>query len=604
VSDGDLLDTARTVLSLTEHLSADDLAALPPERQEQAIALLEDFLKQSQKKDIRHFARAIEVPGTPLPSEKPRRSDAAKRAAGMTPAQIAAEAHGEEPKFYADKLAPAPHHDLILQVAQGLLDETLLAPDGEPIDGVMIFAPPGSAKSSYASVVVPAFALGYRRGTDVICASYAQELADRFSRRVRHVCGSPDYQAIFHAPLTEGNTAVRQWTMANGSSYRAAGIGAAVTGFRADLLVIDDPVAGREEADSEVIRDKTWNAYKDDLATRLKPRGKVLLILTRWHEDDMAGRILGETWRGQSGHWRGTDRKNWYIINMPMLAEHADDPLGRKAGELLWPQWFDPREIKRLADINDRTWVSLYQQRPAAADGVILMRANWRRWPDGKPSTAPALDPDKIKPPPECQFIFLCYDTALEDEQENDYSAMTAWGIFKHKELNAAGREFEHSHVMLLGAWQKRVKAVDLVDIVISHSDKFRPDMILIEKRASGHQLIQEMARRRYPVKAWLPPGPPGAKGKVPRAHGASFLLEQGSVWYYPGAMTQTVIDQSASFPFGQRDDLVDTVTMALIWLRNSWMVDLKSDELSEEERDERMIADNEARRRPRRLYG
>lgn len=368
-----------------------------------------------------------------------------------------------------------------------------------------------------------------------------------------------------------------------------------------NCLLIDDPLKGREEADSQVIRDKVWNGLQDDLFTRLKPGGKIVVCLTHWHEDDPAGRLLGEDWKGQSGLWRGTDGRLWHIINLPMLAEHKDDPLGRKHGEMLWPEWYRETEVKRLeaqaskGGTAARTWSSLYQQRPAPADGSILLRSYWKAWKEDKP--------------PECEFVLLAYDTAIEEGEEHDQSAMTAWGVFPHVSRKASGEEYNHNHVILLGAWADWVQAADLADIMEDHYRIMKPDLIIIEKRATGAQLVQELKRKRLPVRPWLPKGPPGAKGKIPRAHAIAMMLEQGSVHYMPGSKTEMVLTQCAMFPHGTRRDLVDTVTMALAFFRDRFMFRTADEEMDDDDLREMIKARHEARKSAilgggRRLYG
>lgn len=542
-----------------------------PDTEELALKLelldaLEERFYAEGRHSLRDFATMVEVPGAPSMADP------------------------DDP--YAPRLELAAHHMLILDAVQDMLDGK------EEVDGILINMPPGSAKSTFGSVVVPAWALGRKPGTNVIAVTYGQELTYRFARRVRSICTSEAYEKIMGATVQAGNTAVEQWSLTNGSDYKASAVGAAITGMRADLIVIDDPVKDRESADSELIREKTWAAYIDNITTRLKPGGKLMMILTRWHENDLAGRLLGEKWKGQSGLWRMTDGRLFRIINLPMVAEHKDDPLGREIGEQLWKDWFRPEEVARLQTMAKgggtaaRTWSSLYQQRPAPDEGAILARHYWRRWE--KSSV------------PECSHVFLCYDTAFEEDEESDFSAMTAWGIFSHNSIKpgrSGPMEYNHNHVILLGAWQERVSAADLLDKVEMHYKLFRPDRILVEKRASGIQLVQELQRLRLPVKAWLPPGKPGAKGKVPRAHAVAAMLEQGSVHYFPGPRTDMVLDQCSAFPYGTNDDLVDTVTMALSYFRRSGMFETADDELHEDELQDAMVAALDQKRHKRSLY-
>lgn len=566
------------------------------------LAELQAHLEAERREHIlsrlKYFARHMEIPGAPVKGDETSsfRSQIEANKRGIMKVE---DDPGFPQYYYAEKLEPAPHHDLIMDICQDVIEEQMMTPSGEPYDGVLVFVPPGSGKSSYLSMLLPAYYEGRFKNINVIACSYGQDLANRFSRRARAIVDSPVFKEITKTHLLDGSTGVQNWSMANGSEYRAAGVLAGITGFRADVLLVDDPVKGREAADSDIIRDKTWEAFEDDLQTRLKPGGKTVVVQTRWHEDDLSGRLLGETWRGQSGLWKGTDGKNYYVINLPMICEHADDLMGRKIGPevtpetMLWPEYFDIREQKLKQAKNDRTWTALYQQRPSAGSGNILLRDYWQKWPSDLP--------------PECEYIFLSYDTALEEEEENDDSAMTAWGVFEAKVKDPWGAdEFKHRNLIMLGAWNAKVPAVDLLDVIAHHREIFHPDLILVEKRASGHQLIQEMRRRRMPVKAFLPKGKPGAKGKVPRAHAASHTFESGVVYYMDGPIARGVIDQCASFPRGQADDLVDTVTAAIEYLRRSYLVDLVSDEPDGYERHEADVerVEKDWERRGRRLYG
>jgi hypothetical protein len=557
-------------------LSDDELEALSNEERAELAERLDKMHWAKGKHSFAAYCKMLDVPGTPIKEE-------------------------EDGEFYVDRLAQSRHHMLIVDAVQKMADG-----EYHDVDGIMAFMPPGAAKSTYLSVLGSSWLLGRKKGTNVILASYGQELADRNSRRVRQITQDPTYMKIMGCCLQSGHANVAYWATSNASECRAAGMNAGITGFRADFALIDDPIKGREDADSETIRAKVWDTYIDDIDSRLKPGGKIFICMTRWHEDDLAGRILGEAWKGQSGFWRGTDGKNWLILNLPLMAEHKDDPLGRAKGELLWPEWFKLEDAKRRQEAAKkggtfaRSWASLYQQRPAPNEGAILAKSYWRPW------TKTEL--------PDVERVFLTYDTAFEEDEENDYSAMTAWGVFKHISKKTqwqgdvrvpTGEEYSHHHVIMLGGWQERVNAVDLIRHVQEHAKLFRPDRILVEKRASGIQLIQELQRRRLPVKPWLPRGKPGSKGKVPRAHAIATILEQGSVWYVPGERTEKVLEQCAAFPFGVNDDSVDTVTMALAYFRDKWIFRTADDELSEEELKDVMIERAEHKKATKRsLYG
>lgn len=274
----------------------------------------------------------------------------------------------------AKHLPLAAHHALVLDKVQACLER--------PMGRLMLFLPPGSAKSTYAGVLAPAWAMGRWPGYRVISTSYAAMPAYRASKRCRSICASPEYAAIWpeRTTIRAGSGAVDEWELTNDSGLLAAGILGAVTSARADALIIDDPVAGRQEADSFTVRKNTRAAYDDDLTTRLKPGASIILIQTRWHPEDLAGSILPEDWDGESGLIHCRDGQDWEVLCIPAQADRADDPLGRPIGTYLWPEWFTPEHWEQYK-AHDRTWNSLYQQKPKPESGNQFKR-EWIVWYD------------------------------------------------------------------------------------------------------------------------------------------------------------------------------------------------------------------------------
>jgi predicted phage terminase large subunit-like protein len=313
-----------------------------------AIRKIRADRKDARKKvrtSLLDFARAIDVPGRPASED------------------------ADEPHFENVETVLARHHKLLLETCERAVN----APRGR----AMILMPPGSAKSTYCSVVLPAFLMGRDPGTRIILASYGTDLAKKHGRRARAIVRSPHYQRIFNTTLSREQSAADAWALSNGSEYTATGIQSALTGNRANGLIIDDPVKGRDEADSALIRARTRESYEDDLKTRLVPGGWIVLIQTRWHEDDLAGSILPEGWAGESGLIPCRDGATWDVLCLPARADRLDDPLGRNIGDYLWPEWFDRAhwdQFERIA----RTWSALCQQKPAPETGDIF-EAAWLR---------------------------------------------------------------------------------------------------------------------------------------------------------------------------------------------------------------------------------
>lgn len=255
----------------------------------------------------------------------------------------------------------AAHHKLVLQEME--------ACSARDTGRLMIFMPPGSAKSTYASVVFPAHYLGKNKGHRVGVLSYGDKLALKMARRTRSIIEQSRYKGIHGAHLA--THAVENFTLSNNSEYMAGGILTGITGNRLEGIIIDDPIKGREAANSPTIREKTWDAYEDDIKSRLVPGGWLVIIQTRWHEDDLAGRILPEGWNGESGDILCKDGNVWRILCLQAECQVDDDPLGRARGEYLWPEWFTQKHWNQFKT-NPRTWGSLFQQLPSPLDGDLF----------------------------------------------------------------------------------------------------------------------------------------------------------------------------------------------------------------------------------------
>jgi phage terminase large subunit-like protein len=362
-----------------------------------------------------HFACAIDVPGRPVSEDV------------------------EDPLYAKIETALAPHHQLLLETVQKVVE----TPGGR----AMILMPPGSAKSTYCSVVLPTFLMGRQKDCRIILASYGTDLARKHGRRARAIVRSAVYQAIFNTTPSREASAADGWALSNGSEYMATGINAGVTGNRANGLIIDDPVKGREDADSEQIRRKTREAYEDDLKTRLLPGGWIILIQTRWHEDDLAGSVLPERWAGESGPLLCRDGKIWDVVCLPAKCDRADDPLGRPIGEYLWPEWFNRAHWEEF-ERNPRTWSALYQQKPAPDTGIFF-EAAW-------------LKTYSVMPARETLSVYGASDYAVT-EGRGDYTAHIVVGI------DPAGRLY------VLDMWRGQTASNVWVEVLCDLIKRWKP---------------------------------------------------------------------------------------------------------------------------------
>ncbi len=236
------------------------------------------------------------------------------------------------------------------------------------IPRLLVCMPPGSAKSTYGSVLFPAWYLSRHPTHAIVAASHTTELAEKWGRRVRN--SIEEHGPTLNLAVSADNSAAGRWSLKQGGEYYAAGVGVGIAGFRADLAIIDDPIRNREDADSSLIREKTWDWFKSDLSTRMKPGGRIVLIQTRWNEDDLAGRLLLDMQKGGD---------SWDVLSLPAIAE-ADDPLGRNVGEILWDDDYGYGDFLRHERSTQppRNWSALYQQRPAPEEGNQF-KAEWLR---------------------------------------------------------------------------------------------------------------------------------------------------------------------------------------------------------------------------------
>lgn len=419
---------------------------------------------------------------------------------------------------------PADHHWLIAKALERVSR-------GE-CDRLMIFMPPRHGKSMLASEFFPAWWLAQHPDRQIIAATYAQDLADDFGRKVRNLCRSPQHKGMFPGmSLSEDSQAASRFHTAQGGVYHSVGAGAAITGRGAHLLLIDDPIKGREEAESETMRRRLKDWYTSVARTRLMPGGAIVVIQTRWHEDDLAGWLLREH-----------SHEGWETLNLPALAE-PNDPMGRAEGEPLWPDCYPLQDLERLRSaIGPRDWSSLYQQRPSAAEGSIFKRDRWRTYDPG------GMDPKLVLSSLEIDHVVQAWDTAFKTKETNDYSVCCTIGVSK-------------ARYYVLEVWRARVEFPDLQRAMIAQDSKWRPHAVLIEDTSAGQSLIQELYRSTrlpiIPVKA--------DKDKVSRAHAITSTHEAGLCYLPPSEYWASDFeDELASFPTAPHDDQVDAFVHAM----------------------------------------
>jgi predicted phage terminase large subunit-like protein len=472
--------------------------------------------RRRARESIIEYARSIDIPGAPISERE------------------------DEEDFFATETPLADHHKLILNA----LDEASKTPHGR----VMIFAPPGSAKSTYASVVFPSAYLGREPNRRIISASYGDDLARKIGRKTRSILRQPRYQAICQTKLSHDSQSAQEFALTNGSEYMACGILSGVTGNRAHGLIIDDPVKGRESANSPTIRQKTWDAYQDDLKTRLIPGGWITIIQTRWHEDDLAGRILPDGWNGESGKMLCNDGMIWNVICLQAKCETNSDPLGRSSGEYLWSEWFD-REHWRQFEIVPRTWNALYQQRPSPLDGDLF-----------KPGKMPVI----YELPANVTKWIRGWDLASVSNG-GDWTAGAKIGLMDDGRYIIADMEHFQEGPDERDAIIRNTAARDgkqaLISIPQDPGQAGKTQVLYLSRQLAGYRINAS----------------PESGDKITRAEPLAAQINVGNVLMLRGSWNDVLVEEMRSFPNGAHDDQIDALSRAfaeLIETKSSLKID------------------------------
>ncbi len=410
---------------------------------------------------------------------------------------------------------------------------------------VMLMMPPGSAKSTYASVVFPSWQLGRVPDEEMILTGWGDPICKKHGKRARTICSSELYNGIFQTGLDPNTRAAEDWALTNGSTYKSSGINSGIAGFRCNGLVWDDLTKNRKEADSPTIRDDTYNAYIDDARSRKKPDGWEVGIGTRWHEDEIMGRILPDGYAGESGYLQCRDGNVWLVICLAAECESAEDPLNREIGEMIWHEWFgeDYWHDKR---INPRSWASLYQQRPAPEEGIFFKREWFKRYdvlPEG--DNWIGLDPAV---------------TDEEDFKDADDTAILIW------------RVDQHARFYLIDEWVRKCTMDVWIGELIKIATKWKPMEICSEsgviRRAAEPFIKRAMIQAKSFFKFnWAH----RSANKSAMARGAQALCSSGQVYVPNNSVGDQFIDDCLRFPASKKDHRVDAFVNLCMRLEFIW---------------------------------
>jgi predicted phage terminase large subunit-like protein len=425
---------------------------------------------------------------------------------------------------------------------------------------LQIFLPPGSMKSKLLNLFVT-WCFGRHPKWNILHIGHSTEFAhDNFGRQIRDLIRTPEYHSIF--PETEVRQDVRasgRWATTKGGQYFATGVGTRIAGRRAHISLCDD-VVSEQTAYSKIEREKINNWYVPGLRSRLLSVGAEVIVNTRWHMEDLSGYLTKVD---------ATSPRPWKIISIPaILDEKSAELLGLKAGESFWPElWPSDRfeEMRASDGMTKQVWASLYMQNPIPDEGAIISPQDIMIWDH--------------EDPPSVNYVVISMDTAFSTSQRADYSAITVWGVFKQKQVDYRGNEVYTSNMVLIDAKKGRWTFPELCEQSDEMNRKYLPDLFLIEKKASGQSLIQELKRRMFPIKEYLPD-----RDKETRLHACVPFFEAHRIWFPKRKWADEVITELTSFPHVPHDDYVDTTSQAVLWMRDRYVLGNEGYSVDEEE--------------------
>ena len=410
------------------------------------------------------------------------------------------------------------------------------------IKRLIINMPPRHTKSEFGSYLLPAWMVGKNPKLKIIQSTNTTELSVRFGRKAKALIDSPEYQKVFKTKLREDSQAAGKWETAQGGEYYAAGVGSAITGRGADLLIIDDPHSEQDAMNAQAL-ERTYEWYTSGPRQRLQPGGSIIVIMTRWNEKDLTGRLLNAQ--------KEVKADQWEIVEFPAIMP---------SGQPVWPEYWKIEDLESVkASIPLSKWNAQYMQNPTSEEGALIKREWWRPWED-----------EELPP---LEHVIQSYDTAFMKKQTADYSAITTWGVFRPS-------EDDPPNLILVDAVKARYEFPELRRVALEQYGYWNPETVIIESKASGLPLTYELRKMGIPVINFTP-----SKGndKHTRVNAVSPMFESGLIWA-PKEMefAQEVIEECAAFPYGDHDDLVDSMTQALMRFRQGGLISHPEDYIDE----------------------
>jgi len=379
-------------------------------------------------------------------------------------------------------------------------------------------------------------------------------------RKVRNIIDSEPYQQVFpNLSLASDSKSAGRWNTSTGWEFYATGVGSALAGRGADLLLVDDPHSEQDVLNGNFSAfDKAYDWFAFGARTRLMPRGRVAIVHTRWHANDMTGRLIQDMANNE-----GSDQ--YEIVEYPAILEVEDKVTGELVQKALWPEFFDlPALLRTKASMPVFQWNAQYQQNPTGEEASIIKRDWWRLWPD--------------EDPPAVEYIIMALDAAAEANNRADFTSLTTWGVFFNEEENM-------HQIILLNAIKRRMEFPELKQLSMEEYREWEPDAFIVEKKSSGTPLYQEMRRAGVMVQEYTPVRGTAnnPNSKMARLNSVSDIISSGLVWVPPKRWAEELVEEVAGFPFAPNDDQVDTTIMALMRFRQGGFIKLPTDEQDDE---------------------
>jgi predicted phage terminase large subunit-like protein len=406
------------------------------------------------------------------------------------------------------------------------------------IKRLIINMPPRHTKSEFASFLLPAWMIGRQPKLKIIQTTHTTELAVRFGRKSKTLMDMPEYKEIFLTRLREDSQAAGKWETEQGGEYYAAGVGSAITGRGADLLIIDDPHSEQDAMNNDAL-ERAYEWYTSGPRQRLQPGGAIVLVMTRWNTKDLTGSLLRATGDIKADKWE--------LIEFPAILP---------SGKPVWPEFWKLEELEGVkSSISLQKWNAQWMQNPTSEEGAIIKREWWQKW-------------DKETIPP-LQHVIQSYDTAFLKKETADYSAITTWGVFQRNEDSGP-------QLILLDAIKDRFEFPELRRVAYQQYQYWQPETVLVEAKASGLPLTYELRKMGIPVINYTPSR---GNDKHSRVNSVAPLFEAGQIWAPTDKdFAQEVIEECAAFPYGDHDDLVDSMTQAVMRFRQGGFIDHPED--------------------------